>query len=471
MRTAVQSPYEPSRNISLALVGALTLLAAALRLPTLGVQSFWIDEAATWDQVNGSLVDVIVRTAADNYPPLFNLLAWGSLQLFGDAEWALRLPAALLGIATVPMLYVLGARIGGRSTGLIAALLLTLSGFHVWYSQEARMYSLLALAATAHAWAMLRYLELQVKPRATMLVATGAALLFSHPFGTLTWIAIALGAYLTSPRPAAGAQLKKLLRLEGLTLAIFALWGLALLWRAIRIADGGFWVPPPTPEYVWEELALLTGGLGLPLLAIAALGLAPRRGAAANPALPLLWLWLLLPGIIGLLASLLVEPIFLARYLIGSLPALFILAAYGAVRWLTAPPALIAAGVAGGAVALLSLTQASPAVRSDWRAAVASIEQTRQPQDCVIVVPTYDVRPWRYYDRTSQCVGGMSRLEEILAQNPRRLFVALEHDLPNPADAEIDTITAVLGAPTTQTFTRIEIFSFGDFGTVNAPTE
>jgi len=81
--------------------------AALLRLPTLGAQSFWTDEGATWIQVSGSLADVIARTAADNYPPLFNLLAWACVQAFGEAEWAMRFPSALLGIANVWLLYAL----------------------------------------------------------------------------------------------------------------------------------------------------------------------------------------------------------------------------------------------------------------------------------------------------------------------------------------------------------------------------
>ena len=144
---------EPSPVATRYALLAIVLVASALRLPTLGTQSLWFDEAATWSQVEGTLGDLFIRTSADNYPPLYNILAWLAVQVLGDAEWVLRLPAALLAVANVPLLYLLGRRIAGPSAGLLAAALLALSAYHVWYSQEARMYSLLAFAATAYAWA------------------------------------------------------------------------------------------------------------------------------------------------------------------------------------------------------------------------------------------------------------------------------------------------------------------------------
>lgn len=404
LRDLVPSARQDYRLMSLAAVGLLVVVAAWLRLHNLGEQSLWFDEAATWSQVSGNFYKLLSDTLSDNYPPLYNVLTWLLVQVFGDPEWVLRLPAALLGIATVPLIYLLGERLGGRWTGLIAALLLTLSGFHIWYSQEARMYSLLAFAATLHTWMLLRYLDRQSPGRRNAMIATGAILLFSHPYGPLTWLCLGAGAMLAPPRPAAGAPVRKLIKHHLISVAFFFPWGVALLVNAVEITIQGFWIPTPTPPYVWTQVQLLTGNLLLPLAALATLAVIrpSRLPSALRLALPMLLLWLLGPIILGLLASVLIKPVFVARYIIGSLPALFLLAAYGITRWLPSSAAVAAAAVACAAAAATSLALASPPMREDWRSAVAEVEAALAPQDCVMVLPGYNGVTWDYYHRDRQ---------------------------------------------------------------------
>jgi mannosyltransferase len=68
-----------------------------------------------------------------------------------DTEWVLRAPSALLAVGNVVAIYWLGVLIGSRIAGVLAPAVLATSGFHIYYSQEARMYTLLALAATLYA--------------------------------------------------------------------------------------------------------------------------------------------------------------------------------------------------------------------------------------------------------------------------------------------------------------------------------
>src|SRR6202022_406074 len=80
-------------------LAALLLLAAGLRVSTLDLQSFWYDEAFTPVRVLhaglGATLHSVVHT--ENSPPLWYLLAWLDVRLFGDGELALRLPSALAG--------------------------------------------------------------------------------------------------------------------------------------------------------------------------------------------------------------------------------------------------------------------------------------------------------------------------------------------------------------------------------------
>ena len=126
---------------------ALTVLAAALRLPTLGSQSLWLDEALTGRLARGSLGDLLHRVATEEAnPPLFYLLEWVWTRVAGTSEVALRLPSALFGIALVPVAYAIGRRLGGQRAAVALAALVAVHPLLVYYSQEARGYAAVALA-------------------------------------------------------------------------------------------------------------------------------------------------------------------------------------------------------------------------------------------------------------------------------------------------------------------------------------
>lgn len=63
-------------------------------------------------------------------------------QAFGLSEAALRSLPALFGIATVPVVWAAGARLGGARVAAAAALLAAVSPFLVWHAQDARPYAL-----------------------------------------------------------------------------------------------------------------------------------------------------------------------------------------------------------------------------------------------------------------------------------------------------------------------------------------
>ena len=128
---------------------AIVLLAAAVRLPSLGGQSLWYDEAmavavgsAPWP------VLLQARLVDGNHPPLFFMFMKVALFMWGITEFGVRFLAAGAGLLAIPLIYRLGRAMFNRPAALLAALLLALNPIHVWLSQEARMYSLLILVVT-----------------------------------------------------------------------------------------------------------------------------------------------------------------------------------------------------------------------------------------------------------------------------------------------------------------------------------
>jgi len=156
------------------------LLAFTLRFHSLDAQSLWNDEGTSVAVAQRDLATITRDAAHDIHPPLYYWLLHGWLRLVGSGEAAVRSLSALLGVALVALIYPLGRWLGGRWLGLTAALLAALNPFQVYYSQEARMYILLALLATGMMLALIRLTERPSVLAFTALVLLEAAGFYSH---------------------------------------------------------------------------------------------------------------------------------------------------------------------------------------------------------------------------------------------------------------------------------------------------
>jgi mannosyltransferase len=136
-----------ARSRAFWIVAGLTVLAAALRFATLGVQAYHHDEIVTASRVlRGSFGHAMDAVGfSESAPPLYYALAWFWTQLTGTGEFGLRSLSALAGVATVPVAYLIGLELRGRRAGLMAAALVAVNPMLLWYSQEGRAYALLVL--------------------------------------------------------------------------------------------------------------------------------------------------------------------------------------------------------------------------------------------------------------------------------------------------------------------------------------
>ncbi len=128
------------------LVLAITGVAALLRFATITSQSFWVDEATTVHEVSLSFGQMLHQLRIEETtPPLYFALAWVWTRVFGAGELGIRSLSALAGVALVPVAYLCGRELVSRAAGVVAAALVAVSPFMIWYSQEARSYMLFAL--------------------------------------------------------------------------------------------------------------------------------------------------------------------------------------------------------------------------------------------------------------------------------------------------------------------------------------
>ena len=136
-----------------------TLVGGFLRVFQLGKQGLWLDETfSVWlaNQNIGDMLGWIVKI--DQHPPLYYLLLHGWVAQYGDTPYYARLLSALFGTGTIPIIYLIGKRMSGTMVGVAAAVLMAFSPFHIYYAQEARMYTLLTFNAAVAMYALVRLL-------------------------------------------------------------------------------------------------------------------------------------------------------------------------------------------------------------------------------------------------------------------------------------------------------------------------
>lgn len=145
-------------NWFIALV-AIVLVSFALRVFRLDAQSLWYDEAFSVYLAHFDLAEITTRTAADIQPPLYYYLLNLWIVLAGDSEFAVRFVSLVFGVLTVPLMFVTARRLFNRIAALIGAFIAMLSPLYLWYSQEARMYTLITFLLLLSSYAMLRALS------------------------------------------------------------------------------------------------------------------------------------------------------------------------------------------------------------------------------------------------------------------------------------------------------------------------
>ncbi len=415
----------------------LTLAALALRLIALD-QQLWYDEMATLiESVRQPLATILTTYSSQNQHTLYSILAHGSIALLGDSSWALRLPAVLFGVASIPALYLCARQMTNRREALLASALLTVSYHHVWFSQNARGYTGLVFFTLLTTYFFLR----------------GARTGRFRPWVGYA-LALALGIYmhLTMGFIAAGHGLVYLwllavrIRQSGrssrnffLPLAGFALGAvITLLLYAPAIPEvlqstigqaGSRWT---NPQYlVVETLRGLAAGAGGGIIAVAAAGLILLTGLVSHWRADRYAVGLMVaPGLVTALMILVIahqQP----RFFFFAIGFGLIFLTRGAMVWAATAARLwqrdarteVRWGtVLAGLMLLASAWSLRPAYlypKQDFLGAMAFVDAERQPGDTVVTAGLAALPYHRYYGRNWPAVETPAQLDAVRAQGRR----------------------------------------------------
>ncbi len=138
------------------LVLLIVLVAFGLRLYRVGYQSIWYDEAVSVHLASKDLHALTLHTAGDIHPPLYYYLLHFWILVAGRGEFSLAFLSLVFGMLLVGGCYRLGSDLCDGRVGVVAAFLVAISPFNVWYSQEIRMYTLGALLGLVSLYCLTR---------------------------------------------------------------------------------------------------------------------------------------------------------------------------------------------------------------------------------------------------------------------------------------------------------------------------
>jgi hypothetical protein len=248
---------EASAKTVLVLLLLVILLGAGLRLYDLSARSLWYDECASLYLTRFVDAHLSILNPSDNTEAPMNAVltkVWYGLvrtvtHFPVTSPWNdffIRLLPCLLGIAAIPLVFVVGRRVlSDPWAGLIAAFLFAISPFQIYYAQELRIYAFVVVMGLLALYCMLRALEEDRLKFWAGMVASLAVLLYSHYFSV--WIIFSFNVYFLFT---IGAHRRLFWKWVAANLVLMALIapGLYLAWEMnlVVLSIEYPWYPSPT---------------------------------------------------------------------------------------------------------------------------------------------------------------------------------------------------------------------------------
>jgi len=458
---------------------AIVLIGLFLRVYQLGTQSIWYDEAFSISLSKMSLSQMVQATTADVHPPFYYLILHYWVALFGTSAVAVRLLSVLFGVLAIPMIYVVGRQLFNKEAGLVGALILALSSFNIWFSQETRMYSLMVFLALLSMYFFLCFLQRGTLALSAGYVLSTMLLLYTHYYGV--FVVIAQNIYIVTFLVLSKHRTYKLrhwIGLQAIVLALFAPWILVVLSRqsAPGVLSNIAWLPQATAATLIFTYQLYSGTAVLVATVLSALFLglsvlslfayqkvrgamdwkAPLKSLESyswevriQDLTPVYFLavWLLAINLIPFVISLVSTNIYYYKYTIAASVALYLLVGKGIANINYKPTKLAVIGVVA-ALSVASLPSYYFGVtRDQTREATSLIDANAKSGDVVLIYPDWQNVTFNYYNNRTDVAVKQIYYGNGSVNNPEATTEALQSDVNGHDRVWFYGATGHLGTP------------------------
>ena len=403
---------------------ALTLLAFLIDFVHITNASIEFDESVSIAYARLSITSLLsTLTGGDANMSFYHVLLNLWVRMFGESELAVRSLSALFGALAVSVIYLLGARLFGRTAGLVAALLFALDTFVVQFADTARSYAMLVLLVLLSSYFLIIEIEQPSRRNRIAYVLASTLAIYAHYFAAFVLV-VHLCTLLALKHRAALTR-----EWLGVTAAIALLCTPEAIF-AFREGPGLItWIKQPTLNDIEATLVELASGSRFLLFALIANGCYATVSAVKERSY---WrngfvaAWLVVPIVLSVALSF-VQPIFISRYLIICVPALILFGTAGiaSVRRRVAAGMLIA-------FVCLSATQLFAFYGREgdenWRDATGYVLVATRPGDAIVFIPRYARKPFEYYQRQGKSIGPTNFDGQALEESHRIWLVIRQSD-------------------------------------------
>jgi len=399
------------KKLIILLVISLVVLGFSLRVYDLTKESLWLDEHESIRWANLTISKIIQPSEGGIRDiPLYNITLHYWVSLFGDGEFSVRFLSVIFGILALIMLYKIASLLFDRTTGIISLTIMALSTYHIYYSQEARRYSLMLFLAIASFYFLIKVLRERKKTATIYYVISTVLLLYTHIFGVFIVIAQNTYVLLSSvyAKKSARFNLKKWLGLQlvGVVLTlplIIMVAKVTFAYAGTPVIQETSWIVPASLNAIIGSFRTFSGSQALliifcVIILISSLKMFIKR---ENKNTLLLSVWLLVPilllAALSQISSLTQLARYSTRYLIAASPAFYLLVAWCIRKlWSNYIKVPLMAGII-----LLSLVQVQSYYKEQtkrpWRDVVEYIEANAESGDLVLFHQGFCQTSFDYY--------------------------------------------------------------------------
>ena len=395
------------RGLIVTIIIACMCIVTALSVYVFQGFSIRLDESQSVWQSSHSPLTILNLIGQDVHVPLYPMILHGWIVAFGNDVGTIRILSLIFFLLSIPIFYVLGRRIYPAGIVLFATVLFSISPFMNWYANEARMYSLLVLVSLINMYFFIGITK--NNSTSSWLGFTVSALfgIYTHYFFWLLLLS-SLIFYVFNRHLFAPKAFRNILFTTIILVVAFAPWVTFVVLLG-KVSNSTPNLLPPTSVDLFNTFSAFFIGFQNDYINTIFLSLWPiltlfgfmslRRGIKVDSKTIYMLLVFVIPIAIAFFVSAYFRPIFLSRYVIFALPAMYLLACWFLYRF---PRGLvyffsviIAIMCVGGLV--LEVVSASTPVKEDYRGVSQYLESNAGAGDVIVVSAPFTIYPIMYY--------------------------------------------------------------------------
>ncbi|MFB6186491.1 MAG: glycosyltransferase family 39 protein [Halobacteriaceae archaeon] len=471
----------------------LTLIGTVLRLYRLGHESLWVGEIQVLQLVTErTLYDIVFIVPVNTLePPLYYIITWGWIQAINlTSAVALRLPAAVFGIVSIPFFYEFARTTFHRRIAAVSTMLYVVHPFLIWHAQDAQLFSFLLLLTVLSFYLFVRMIKHQSRYELFGYTGTALLLAYTHVYGLFVifaQIGFIVWRHITEKEEQV-LPIKNYQRIFGLLGLLILPWIGFVVFQVVTATNLSSniitWIQPPNFEWIhpfeWltllETFRVLSVGVTRQLLPYVRLADPPRilylfvilsfillfddirRNYREDisidiEALVMVGQWVLVPVIVPFILSMMLQSIYRLEYIIVAAPAFILLVVRGAFRIRQSSIRYTILGVI-----LIGLILPLPGFyaldqKEQWQETATYIEQNAGSKDIVIIVPGWTDRAFRtYFNDGSVEIKPMYSWQSVQAfrktiTNKEDIYLILSYATTKERQQTIQRITNATGSP------------------------